>query len=182
MPSAPPSRVALVTCSTRGLGRAIARRLANDGMAVAVNGVIHDRQASELLSSIRGRGGVAAVFAGDVTNEREVADVMNVVADRLGPIDVLVVNATGPQPEAVLEVMSWSAHLDQLEIFVKSPVLLAQAVVAGMRARERGRIIQIDSEVVDRTPPRRSAYATAKSAQIGLTRSWARELAPFGSR
>jgi 3-oxoacyl-[acyl-carrier protein] reductase len=49
-----------------------------------------------------------------------------------------------------------------------------------MRARRWGRIIQIDSEVADRMPPGRSAYATAKNAQIGLTRSWAHELAPFG--
>jgi 3-oxoacyl-[acyl-carrier protein] reductase len=49
-----------------------------------------------------------------------------------------------------------------------------------MRARRWGRIIQVDSEVADRPPPGRSAYATAKSAQIGLTRAWARELAPFG--
>jgi 3-oxoacyl-[acyl-carrier protein] reductase len=49
-----------------------------------------------------------------------------------------------------------------------------------MRARRSGRIIQIDSEVANRPPPGRSAYATAKSAQIGLTRSWARELAPLG--
>ena len=49
-----------------------------------------------------------------------------------------------------------------------------------MRAARFGRIIQVDSEVADRPPPGRSAYATAKNAQIGLTRSWARELAPFG--
>jgi 3-oxoacyl-[acyl-carrier protein] reductase len=49
-----------------------------------------------------------------------------------------------------------------------------------MRARRSGRIIQIDSEVADRPPPGRSAYATAKNAQIGLARSWARELAPSG--
>jgi 3-oxoacyl-[acyl-carrier protein] reductase len=49
-----------------------------------------------------------------------------------------------------------------------------------MQARRYGRIVHIDSEVADRPPPGRSAYATAKSAQIGLTRSWARELAPFG--
>jgi 3-oxoacyl-[acyl-carrier protein] reductase len=59
-------------------------------------------------------------------------------------------------------------------------VLLGRAVLPGMRARGFGRIVQIDSEVADRPPPGRSAYATAKSAQIGLTRSWARELAPFG--
>jgi len=53
-------------------------------------------------------------------------------------------------------------------------------VLPGMSARGFGRIVQIDSEVVDLPPPGRSAYATAKSAQIGLTRSWARELAPLG--
>ena len=49
-----------------------------------------------------------------------------------------------------------------------------------MRAKRHGRIVQIDSEVADRPPSGRSAYATAKSAQIGLARSWARELAPHG--
>lgn len=76
--------------------------------------------------------------------------------------------------------MAWQDHLAQLAFFVKSPVLLGRAVVAGMQARRFGRIVHIDSEVADRPPPGRSAYATAKSAQIGLTRSWARELAPFG--
>jgi 3-oxoacyl-[acyl-carrier protein] reductase len=93
---------------------------------------------------------------------------------------VLVLNATGPQPEAPLDEVSWQDHLAQLAFFVKSPVLLGLAVLPAMRARRSGRIIQIDSEVAERPPPGRSAYATAKSAQIGLTRSWARELAPFG--
>ncbi|HSL34225.1 MAG TPA: SDR family oxidoreductase, partial [Candidatus Limnocylindrales bacterium] len=68
----------------------------------------------------------------------------------------------------------------QLDFFVRSPVLLARAVVGSMRSRGYGRIVQIDSEVVDRPPPGRSAYVAAKSAQIGLVRSWARELAPSG--
>jgi NAD(P)-dependent dehydrogenase (short-subunit alcohol dehydrogenase family) len=76
--------------------------------------------------------------------------------------------------------VAWEDHLAQLEFFVKSPVLLGRAVVPAMQARGFGRIIQVDSEVVDRPPPGRSAYVTAKSAQIGLTRSWARELAHFG--
>ena len=76
--------------------------------------------------------------------------------------------------------VGWDDHLAQLEFFVKSPMLLGRAVLPAMRARRFGRIVQIDSEVVDRPPPGRSAYATAKSAQIGLTRSWARELAPLG--
>ena len=63
---------------------------------------------------------------------------------------------------------------------VSSPVLLGRAVLPAMQADRFGRIIQVDSEVADRPPPGRSAYAVAKNAQIGLTRSWARELAPFG--
>ena len=102
------------------------------------------------------------------------------MAERLGPVDVLVLNATGPQPEALLVEVSWENHLAQLEFFVKSPVLLGRAVLPAMQMRRWGRIVQIDSEVVDRPPPGRSAYVTAKSAQIGLSRSWAHELAPFG--
>jgi 3-oxoacyl-[acyl-carrier protein] reductase len=71
-------------------------------------------------------------------------------------------------------------HLDQLNFFVKSPVLLVRAVLPAMQARRHGRLVHIDSEVADRPPPGRSGYATAKSAQIGLVRSWARELAPSG--
>jgi 3-oxoacyl-[acyl-carrier protein] reductase len=95
-------------------------------------------------------------------------------------VDVLVVNATGPQPEAPVTEAGWSDHLAQLAFFVKSPVLLGRAVLPGMLARRHGRIVHIDSEVASRPPPGRSAYATAKSAQIGLALSWARELAPSG--
>ena len=173
-------RVALVTGSSRGLGRAIALRLAQDGLAVAVNGVRDEAQALGVVDAIQGAGGVAAAFASDVTDELQAAELVAAVADRLGPVDVLVLNATGPQPEAPLPEVNWHDHLAQLEFFVKSPVLLGRSVLAGMQARRWGRIIQIDSEVVDRIPTGRSAYVTAKSAQIGLTRSWARELAPLG--
>jgi 3-oxoacyl-[acyl-carrier protein] reductase len=173
-------RVALVTGSSRGLGSAIARRLARDGLAVAVNDLHGGELALDVVGAIRDDGGMADAFTGDVTDERQVADLVSAVADSLGPIEVLVLNATGPQPEAPLSEVSWSDHMAQLDFFVKSPVLLGRAVVPGMQARGFGRIVQIDSEVVDRPPPGRSAYAAAKSAQIGLTRSWARELAPFG--
>ncbi len=105
---------------------------------------------------------------------------MAAVGRVLGPIQVLVVNATGPQPEAPLSEVDWQDHLAQLSFFVRSPVLLGRAVLPAMRADRFGRIIQVDSEVADRPPPGRSAYATAKNARIGLTRSWARELAPSG--
>ena len=174
------ARVALVTGSSRGLGRAIAERLAADGLAVAVNNVHGGERAGEVAEAIRSRGGLAEAFGADVTDEQQIAALVDAVTVRLGSIDVLVLNATGPQPEAPIADVSWEDHLAQLEFFVKSPVLLGRAVLPGMRERGFGRIVQIDSEVADRPPPGRSAYATAKSAQIGLTRAWARELAPLG--
>ena len=174
-------RVALVTGSSRGLGSTIARRLAQDGLAVAVNGVHHDDGAAfAVVDAIESRGGVAVAFTADVTDEQQVVELISAVAEGLGSVDVLVLNATGPQPEAPLLEVPWEEHLAQLEFFVKSPVLLARAVLPAMQTRRWGRIVQIDSEVVDRPPPGRSAYVTAKSAQIGLSRGWAHELAPFG--
>jgi 3-oxoacyl-[acyl-carrier protein] reductase len=173
-------RVALVTGSSRGLGAAIARRLARDGFAVAVNGRPGDGHVAAIGLAICDDGGTAAGFFADVTDEQQVAALVAAITDRLGPVDVLVLNATGPQPEAAVTDVPWAGHLAQLDFFVKSPVLLGRAVLPGMQARRYGRIVHIDSEVAHRPPPGRSAYATAKSAQIGLTRSWARELAPFG--
>lgn len=173
-------RVALVTGSSRGLGAAIARRLGGDGFAVAVNGLHRDGLAQEVARAIRADGGTAEVFSADVTDEEQVMELISAISRRLGPVDVLVLNATGPQPEAPVTEAGWADHLAQLDFFVKSPVLLGRAVVPGMQARRYGRIVHIDSEVAHRPPPGRSAYATAKNAQIGLARSWARELAPWG--
>jgi 3-oxoacyl-[acyl-carrier protein] reductase len=161
-------RVALVTGSSRGLGAAIARRLARDGFAVAVNGRPGDGQAAEVARSICEAGGAAGAFCADVTDEQQVGELVAAITGRLGPVDVLVLNATGPQPEAPVTEVSWAGHLAQLNFFVKSPVLLGRAILPGMQARRYGRIVHIDSEVAHQPPPGRSAYATAKSAQIGL--------------
>ncbi|WP_405164172.1 SDR family oxidoreductase [Nocardia sp. NBC_01499] len=173
-------RVALVTGSSRGLGRAIALRLARDGMAVAVNGLREGPAAREVVDAIRGEGGVAELFAGDVTDEQQVADLVESVGARLGSIDVLVLNATGPQPSAAITETVWDDHLAQLRFFVKSPVLFGRTVIPGMQERRFGRIVTVDSEVAHRPPPGHNAYVVAKSAQIGLAASWARELAPYG--
>lgn len=173
-------QVALVTGSSRGLGVAIARRLAADGLAVAVNARSGDAYADEVARGIREDGGVAEAFGGDVTSEEEVAGLAAAVRERLGPVDVLVLNATGPQPEAPILHATWDRHLDQLDFFVRSPVLLGRVLLPSMMERGYGRIVHIDSEVATQPPPFRSAYVTAKSAQIGLALSWARELAPHG--
>ena len=136
-------RVALVTGSSRGLGRAIALRLGLDGFAVAVNGVHEDGQAAAVADAISALGGVADAFVGDVTDESSVDRLVSEVASRLGPVDVLVLNATGPQPDLALADTSWQDHLDQLGFFVASPVYVGRAVLDGMRDRGWGRIVHI---------------------------------------
>jgi 3-oxoacyl-[acyl-carrier protein] reductase len=171
-------RVALVTGGSGALPRAVARRLARDGLAVAVNNV--DDSAADVVDAIREDGGVADAFSADVTDERQVAELAAAVAHSLGPVEVLVLGAADPQPEAPLAAVAWEDHVAQLELFVKRPVLLGRALLPGMTARRSGRIVQVDAEVLDRCLPGRTAYATARSAQMGLISSWARALAPLG--
>jgi NAD(P)-dependent dehydrogenase (short-subunit alcohol dehydrogenase family) len=173
-------RVALVTGASRGLGAAIAQQLAADGAAVAINYFNSGDRAERMAAAIRAEGGKALAVGGDVRDEAQVSAMVERVTRELGPIDVLVINATGPQPMLPIEQLSWRVMLDQLEFFVKSPTLLAQAVVPGMKERGRGRIINIGSEVFEKGLPRFSNYVSAKGAQLGLTRSWAMELAEWG--
>jgi 3-oxoacyl-[acyl-carrier protein] reductase len=171
-------RVALVTGGSGVLSRAVARRLARDGLAVAVNEP--GEGAAEVADAIRRSGGIADAFSADVTDERQVAQLAAAVADGLGPVEVLVLGAADPQPEAPLAAVAWEDHIAQLEVFVKRPVLLGRALLPGMTARRSGRIVQVDAEVLDGSLSGRTAYATARSAQVGLIRSWARALAPLG--
>ncbi|MEV4170268.1 SDR family oxidoreductase [Nonomuraea sp. NPDC049709] len=176
----PSPSVALVTGASRGLGAVIARRLAADGLAVAVNYHSDRAGAERVVSGIRAAGGIAEAFAGDVTDEAAVTGLAAAVAERLGPVDVLVLNATGPQPSVPFEDLTWQAHLDQLTFFVKSPTLLVQAVLPGMKERGGGRVVQIGSDIVDRNLPGMSAYIAAKGAQHAISEVWARELGPYG--
>jgi len=173
------NRVALVTGASRGLGAAIAESLAVAGAAVAINCFGSAEKAEALAHSLREFGARATAFKADVRDEAQVRQMVADVEALYGPIDILVLNATGPQPMLKLEELTWRACLDQLEFFVKSPVLLVQATLAQMKRRRHGRIIQIGSEVFDRGVPEFSNYVSAKGAQLGLSRSWARELAPF---
>jgi len=173
------NRVALVTGASRGLGAAIAKKLAACGARVAVNYFASPHMVENVLAAIRSSGGVAKALKADVRDEAEVTRLVAETESAFGPIDILVLNATGPQPFIPLEKLTWRHCLDQLEFFVKSPVLLARAVLPGMKARRYGRIIQIGSEVFERGVPEFSNYVQAKGAQLGLTRSWAMELAPW---
>lgn len=173
-------RVALVTGASRGLGAAIARKLAACGARVAVNYVGSEGLARGVVDSINSTGATAEAFAADVRDDAAVARMVGGIERLWGPIEIVVANATGPQPMLRLEDLSWQACLNQLEFFVKSPLLLAQAVVPKMKQRRYGRFINITSEVFERGVPEFSNYVSAKGAQLGLTRSWAKELAPWG--
>jgi len=147
-------RVALVAGSAGGPGRAIARRLAHDGLAVAVNDGGDPALAVEVAGAIREEGGVAEAFSADATDERQAADLVAAVAERLGPVDVLVLNVAGPRPEAPLALVAWEDHVAQLERFVKGPVVLGRALLPGMAARRSGRIVYVDCDPVDGPPTR----------------------------
>lgn len=174
------TRTALVTGGSRGLGAAMATVLAESGYRVAVNYFANAERAERLCASLRDRNLIAQPFRADVRDETAVARLVREVEAALGPIDIAVLNATGPQPVLSIEEQTWAAYLDQLEYFVKSPLLVLQALLPGMRVRGFGRIIQIGSEVVEVGKPRFANYVAAKAAQLGQTRSWARELAAFG--
>jgi NAD(P)-dependent dehydrogenase (short-subunit alcohol dehydrogenase family) len=170
----------LVTGASRGLGAHIARRLAADGWPVAVNYLPDQEDAERVVAGIVGAGGQAAAFRADVTKEGDVTTLVAAVEAEIGPIRVLIPNATGPQPMIDAVDLTWQDHLDQLVFFVKSPTLLMQAVVPGMTRIGGGRIVQIGSDAFERAAPGMSAYSAAKGAQISLTRTWARELGPRG--
>src|SRR5262245_37673382 len=125
-------KVALVTGASRGLGAASARTLAACGAKVAVNYFASPLKAQALVDQIRKAGGNADLFKADVRDEDEVATLVDQVEKRFGLIDILVINATGPQPFIPIEDLTWRDCLDQLEFFVKSPLLLVKAVVGHM--------------------------------------------------
>ena len=98
----------------------------------------------------------------------------------LGQVDIIVPNATCEQPLRPIEEYDWAFYQSMLDFFVKSPVLLAKAVLPHMKAQKWGRIINITSEVFHLGVSPFTAYVAAKGGQTGLCRSLARELAPFG--
>jgi NAD(P)-dependent dehydrogenase (short-subunit alcohol dehydrogenase family) len=173
-------KTALVTGASRGLGAAMAVKLAACGARTAVNYFGNPQKAQQVVEQIRKAGGAAEAFQADVRDEKAVNGLVEQVRAKYGPVDILVANATGPQPFIKLEELTWRDCLDMLEFFVKSPVLLAKAVVGPMKERRSGRIINIGSEVFDKGVPEFSNYVSAKGAQWGLTRSWAMELAAWG--
>jgi 3-oxoacyl-[acyl-carrier protein] reductase len=173
-------RVALVTGSSRGLGREIALQLARAGARVAMN-YANDRGVAErALADLQAVAQHGCLVAGDVTDPQAVASIHDEVCTRLGPIDILVLNATCAQPQQPFEQYEWEFFERMHDFFVKSPVLLMRACLPHMKRQRWGRIVHITSEVFALGTANFSAYVAAKGGQTGLARSTATELAPYG--
>jgi 3-oxoacyl-[acyl-carrier protein] reductase len=174
--------VAVVTGASRGLGAGIAKAIAASGIAVAVN-YSHDAVgAARVVEAISGRGGIAKAFRFDVTDASDLRDGVSAIVSELGPIDIIVNNAIGPHESRPIEDQSWEYHLDQLRFCVKAPLQMLQAVIGDWKERRSGCVVNIGSEVVDLGNSAASHYVGAKAAMVGLTRSWASELGPYGVR
>lgn len=172
-------RTALVTGASQGLGREIAHRLAATGHRVAVNYFSSAAAAAATVSAIRDAGGTAAAIRADVRDPAQVAALVAETTHLLGAPEIIVHNATGPQPMKSLEDYAWGDFQDQLDFFVKAPVLLTQATLPGLKQAHWGRIILIGSEVADLGNANFSAYVAAKAAMVGLARAWATEFGPW---
>jgi 3-oxoacyl-[acyl-carrier protein] reductase len=163
--------VALVTGASRSLGAAMAKGLAGAGWSVAVNYAHDDEGAAAVVDDIASAGGRAMAFKFDVTDKASVRHGIAEIDAKLGPLDVIVNNATGPQPFISIEAQTWDDHLDQLRFFVKAPLLILQEVLPSWKERRSGKIINIGSEVVDMGNAEFAHYVGAKAAMIGMTRS-----------
>jgi NAD(P)-dependent dehydrogenase (short-subunit alcohol dehydrogenase family) len=167
-------RTAIVTGGGRGIGAATARALTAAGARVTVFARSH----AELEAVVRG-GGAALAVRGDVSRE---ADVRNLVAEHervLGPCDVLV-NGAGVLVRGPAEALSPADFRRVLEVNLTGPFLCARAVLPGMKARRRGRIVNVASISATLGTPEGSAYNASKWGLLGLTRCLAEELRPHG--
>src|SRR5438874_1861150 len=178
--SSAPQRVALVTGSSTGLGKSIAIELGRRGMKVALNYHNNETRAQTALAEFRDAGGQGVLVRADVTDAEAVRRMFAQIAEQLGPVDIVVCNATCEQPLKPIEEYDWAFFQTMLDFFVKSPFLLARACLPHMKAQRWGRIINITSEVFHRSVGNFSAYVAAKGGQIGWSRSMATELARHG--
>ncbi len=174
------NRVALVTGSSKGLGKAMALALGKAGAKVAINYHSDADAAERAFSEFEDHGFTGTLVRADVTDADDVERLAKQVADDLGPIDILVPNATCDQPQRPIEEYDWAFYQTMIDFFIKSPYLLTRACLAHMKEQRWGRIINIGSEVFQRGIAPFSAYVAAKGGQNGWTRSMSSELAPFG--
>ncbi|WP_186022990.1 SDR family oxidoreductase [Burkholderia gladioli] len=171
--NASPIRAAIVTGGSRGIGRAIATRLAADGFAVVVNYAGNAAAAQETVGAIVEAGGTAIAVQGDVASEADVARLFDTTIERFGNVDV-VVNSAGVMSMAAIDT-------EQIEAFDRtiatnlrgSFLVLAQAA---RRMQRGGRIIALSTSVIALSFPGYGPYIASKAGVEGLVRVLANEL------
>jgi NAD(P)-dependent dehydrogenase (short-subunit alcohol dehydrogenase family) len=172
-------QVALVTGGGRGLGRAFTLALAKVGAKVAVTARTASAVA-ETVEMVERAGGRALGIPGDVSEPDAVADVVSTAESTLGPLDILVNNAGVMGPVGY----DWNGNAEDwwrtFEINMRGPFLCARAVLGGMLARRRGRIINISSGAAFNRLPQMAVYCASKAALTQWTNCLARETQALG--
>ncbi|HTH95200.1 MAG TPA: 3-oxoacyl-ACP reductase family protein [Rhodocyclaceae bacterium] len=173
-------KVALIQGGSRGIGAAIAKRLARDGATVALTYASSPDKAQEVVKEIEAAGGRALAIKADSTDAAQIKAAVQQTADTYGKIDILVNNAGVLALGNVAEAEISLEDIDRtLAVNVRSVIVASQAVVKHMD--RGGRIITIGSTNSDRMPFQGgSVYAMSKSAIVGLTKGLARDLGPLG--
>ncbi len=141
------NRVALVTGSSTGLGKAIAFALGRAGARVAFNYFNDQPRAEAAFAEFQATGATGTLVRADVTDPDEVQRLARQVEADLGPIDILVPNATPDQPQKPIEDYDWAFYQSMIDFFIKSPYLLCRACLPHMKQQRWGRIINIITEV-----------------------------------
>jgi 3-oxoacyl-[acyl-carrier protein] reductase len=171
--------VAVVTGAARAIGKEIAETLASRGASVVSIDVL---PSGELVQGIRSRGGEALGIEADVSDETQVETSFARVLEELGRVDVLVNNVglfagVERRPFWEIDVAEWDRLM---AVNVRSVFLCSRAASAPMREAGSGRIVNIASNVITFGMANLLHYVASKSAVVGITRSMARELGPFG--
>jgi len=169
-------QVALVTGASRGIGRAIAERLAREGGLVALNYLQRQEAAEETLASIRASGGQAELCRFDIANGAEVTAAVQDLVERHGKLDILVNNAGLALDNLLLRLKEdeWERVMN---VNLKGVFLCTKAAARGMVRQRSGRIINLTSVVAQTGNAGQAAYSAAKAGIIGFTKTMAKELA-----
>jgi 3-oxoacyl-[acyl-carrier protein] reductase len=169
-------KVALVTGSSRGIGKAIALAFAKEGAKVMVNYTSNEKAANEVLETIQKMGGQAKVFKADVAKKADAQALVQATGDAFGGLDILVNNAGFTRPAMMLKMTEeqWDAVVN---IHLKGAWLCAQAAAPHMIAKNSGKIINVTSVAGMVGTVGQINYSAAKGGVISMTKSMARELA-----
>ena len=172
-------KCALVTGASRGIGRAVALKLAAEGAKVALNFAGNEAAANEVRQEIEAAGGQAILVKADVANEAAVQEMVQKTADAFGRIDILVNNA-GITRDGLLARMKEEDWDAVLSTNLKGVFLTTKAVAKLMMKQRAGRIVNMASVVGVTGNAGQANYSAAKAGVIGFTKTIARELASRG--